>query len=122
MASPLAGRRLVHWLLLSGLCTVALLHYNRFLYSEQQVSPHITRALDRCRSLTVPPGPPADFHTRSASDRFEPGTRPTVTISCASVSSLGRVLIILVSPDSVERKNMDRREERDRSRRGRHPA
>ena len=78
MGSPLTNRRLAHWLLLSGICALALLHYNQFLYTQQEVPIHITNALDRCRSLTVIPGPPSDFHSRGASDRFEPGTKPTV--------------------------------------------
>lgn len=80
MSSPLAGWRLVRWVLLSGVCTLALLQYNQLLYTytRQEVPPHITKALDRCRSLTLLPGPPADFHARSASDRFEAGTNPTV--------------------------------------------
>ena len=78
MGSPLVGRRLAHWLLLSGICTLALLHYNRLLYAQQEVPIHIAKALDRCRSLTVIPGPPSDFHSRSVSDRFESGTKPTV--------------------------------------------
>ena len=80
MGFPPATRRLAHWLLLSGICTLALLRYNQFLYTQQVVPAHIANALDRCRSLTTVPGPPSDFHTRGASDRFEPGTRPTVII------------------------------------------
>ena len=30
--------------------------------------------LAKCRSLNVKPGPPADFHSRSQSDRYQPGT------------------------------------------------
>src|SRR5579872_4957244 len=91
MGSPLATRRLVHWLLLSGLCTLALFNYHRFLYTRREVPAHVTSALDRCRSLTVVPGPSADFHSRSASDRFEPGTKPTV-IFLAFIS--GRIYVL----------------------------
>ncbi|KAH9898533.1 carbohydrate esterase family 9 protein [Cubamyces lactineus] len=34
--------------------------------------------LDKCRLLSVKPGPPPDFHARTHSDRFVPGTQPTV--------------------------------------------
>ncbi|KAI0361764.1 carbohydrate esterase family 9 protein [Trametes cingulata] len=34
--------------------------------------------LDKCHLLTVKPGPPPDFHTRTHSDRFVPGTQPTL--------------------------------------------
>jgi len=78
MAPPLTNRRLAHWLLLSGICTLALLHYNQFLHAQQEVPIHVAKALDRCRSLTTVPGPPSDFYSRSTSDRFEPGTKPTV--------------------------------------------
>ena len=34
--------------------------------------------LDKCRLLSVKPGPPPDFHARTHSDRFVPGTPPTI--------------------------------------------
>ncbi|KAF7323766.1 Carbohydrate esterase family 9 protein [Mycena kentingensis (nom. inval.)] len=34
--------------------------------------------LAECHALTLTPGPPDDFHTRTVSDRFVPGTRPTL--------------------------------------------
>ncbi|KAF5370700.1 hypothetical protein D9758_002026 [Tetrapyrgos nigripes] len=34
--------------------------------------------LSRCKSLKTPAGPPANFHSRVQSDRFVPGTRPTL--------------------------------------------
>jgi len=34
--------------------------------------------LQRCRSLNTPAGPPADFHKRTQSDRFSPGTKPII--------------------------------------------
>ena len=33
--------------------------------------------LEKCQLLDVPPGPPADFHKRTLSDRFVPETMPT---------------------------------------------
>ena len=78
MGSPLASRRLAHWVLLSAICTLALLHHNQLLHTQQEVPVHIVKALDRCHSLSTIPGPPSDFHTRSVSDRLEPGTKATV--------------------------------------------
>ena len=87
--SPLVGPgRMAHWLLLSGICTLALLQHYPPLYTQQEVPARISKELDRCRSLTAVPGPPSDFHSRSASDRFEPGTKPTV-IAPAPISSMG---------------------------------
>ncbi|KAL1952082.1 hypothetical protein VTO73DRAFT_1231 [Trametes versicolor] len=37
--------------------------------------------LDKCQLLAVKPGPPADFHTRTHSDRFVPGTQPTLILN-----------------------------------------
>lgn len=90
MSPPLTSRRLAHWLLLSGICTLALLRYNQFLHAQQEVPIHIVKALDRCRSLATVPGPPSDFYSRSTSDRFEPGTNPTV-ITPASTSRVGHM-------------------------------
>jgi hypothetical protein len=90
MDSAPASRRLAHWLLLSAVCTLALLHHNQFLRTQQEVPVHIVKALDRCRSLTTLPGPPSDFHTRSVSDRFEPGTKPTV-ITLVFILRVGRM-------------------------------
>ena len=80
MGPQLVSRRLAHWLLLSAICTLALLHHSQFPRTQQEVPVHISKALDRCHSLTSVPGPPSDFHTRRVSDRSEPGTKPTVII------------------------------------------
>ncbi|THH19962.1 hypothetical protein EW146_g1322 [Bondarzewia mesenterica] len=37
-----------------------------------------SRIIDKCRKLDLLPGPPPNFHARKASDRFVPGTRPTL--------------------------------------------
>ncbi|KAI9060293.1 composite domain of metallo-dependent hydrolase [Trametes sanguinea] len=34
--------------------------------------------LNRCKSLQLLPGPPADFYSRARSDRFQPGTSPVL--------------------------------------------
>lgn len=39
---------------------------------------HPDEAIARCRSLQATPGPAADFHTRTESDRFERGTTPVL--------------------------------------------
>ncbi|KDR75826.1 hypothetical protein GALMADRAFT_69126 [Galerina marginata CBS 339.88] len=39
---------------------------------------HATEAVFRCRQLKLQAGPPADFHQRDVSDRFEAGTRPVL--------------------------------------------
>ena len=44
----------------------------------EQLPFHAERSLARCDSLRVSAGPPADFHNRTESDRFEPGAKPTL--------------------------------------------
>ncbi|KAG6332265.1 hypothetical protein ID866_6822 [Astraeus odoratus] len=39
---------------------------------------NVTDITARCRALDVTPGPPADFDTRTESDRYEPGTLPVL--------------------------------------------
>jgi len=34
--------------------------------------------LNQCAALNILPGPPVNFHAREVSDRFEPGTKPTL--------------------------------------------
>jgi hypothetical protein len=48
-----------------------------------------SQILEKCRLLDVKPGPPHDFHRRLQSDRFVPGTPPTL-IKNASIWT-GRV-------------------------------
>lgn len=43
-----------------------------------RVPAHAEQILRQCASLKATPEPPHDFHTRTQSDRFEPGTRPTL--------------------------------------------
>ncbi|KAI0367317.1 carbohydrate esterase family 9 protein [Pilatotrama ljubarskyi] len=66
-----------------ALCFVAL-QYVR-VYSELTSSSRSVRVplhaqdyLEKCRLLDVEPGPPPDFNTREESDRFVPGTKPTL--------------------------------------------
>lgn len=44
----------------------------------QNVPIHAASTLARCRSLDMQAGPPEDFHKRKVSDRFAPGTKPTL--------------------------------------------
>ncbi len=39
---------------------------------------HAEEALQKCRVLDIPPGPPPDFHLRKESDRFVSGTKATL--------------------------------------------
>jgi hypothetical protein len=46
--------------------------------SIRNVPKDADRILNQCRQLALPAGPPKDFHQRTVSDRFEPGTPPTL--------------------------------------------
>ena len=39
---------------------------------------HAKETLDKCAALKVPAGPPKDFHLRTVSDRYTPGTPSTI--------------------------------------------
>lgn len=39
---------------------------------------HAREILDKCAAFKVPAGPPKDFHSRTVSDRFTPGTPSTI--------------------------------------------
>lgn len=43
-----------------------------------QLSFHAEQSLERCASLKISAGPPARFHDRTVSERFVPGTKPTL--------------------------------------------
>lgn len=47
-------------------------------YRSHYLPIHAAATVERCRSLNLQPGPPKDFHNRKESDRFEPGTPPTL--------------------------------------------
>ncbi|KAG8681659.1 hypothetical protein FRC08_015500 [Ceratobasidium sp. 394] len=47
-------------------------------HRSHSLPPHATSALSRCKSLHEKPGPPRSFWSRTVSDRFEPGTPPTL--------------------------------------------
>ena len=44
----------------------------------QRIPINAQAILKQCADLKVIPGPPADFHLRTRSDRFDEGTRPTL--------------------------------------------
>ncbi|OCH88874.1 carbohydrate esterase family 9 protein [Obba rivulosa] len=76
-----AARRLWHVLVLAVLSFVAvqtLLVWESTKLSRTEAPLHATEILDKCRLLDVKPGPPPDFNLRKESDRFVPGTRPTL--------------------------------------------
>ena len=67
---------------LALLAILASAHF--FLLSHTTYTPaasvpiHAQATLARCRALSDTPGPAFDFHRREASDRFVPGTKPTL--------------------------------------------
>lgn len=77
-------------LLLLALCAlvaiVTVLTCNSLLYATttgagsriQRVPLNAEHVLNQCASLRKVPGPPEDFLARAVSDRFEPGTKPTL--------------------------------------------
>lgn len=59
-----------------------------FLFAHSFADPapnHAEETLALCRSLNTKAGPPADFHERTQSDRFAPGTNP-ILVKNAKVS------------------------------------
>jgi hypothetical protein len=59
---------------------------NNFYHSATHSPPHpqhippgnSQQILSQCAALRAVPGPPQNFHERQISDRFEPGTKPTL--------------------------------------------
>ncbi|KAH9930389.1 composite domain of metallo-dependent hydrolase [Amylocystis lapponica] len=65
-------------------------YYLNWIESDKATVPlHASEISDKCRLLDVKPGPPPDFNQRAKSDRFVPGTPPTL-IKNASIWT-GRV-------------------------------
>ncbi|KAI0797049.1 hypothetical protein C8Q75DRAFT_710125 [Abortiporus biennis] len=72
-------------LVLYTVIATAILFSYSFLFNpftrnsaDQTVPVNAQRILQQCASLKIVPGPGAAFHTREVSDRFEPGTKPTL--------------------------------------------
>ena len=80
--------------------------------SAEKLPLHAEDILDKCRLLDVPPGPPPDFHARRRSDRFVPGTKPTL-IQVGMTGTIHRLYVILML--LAECQYMDRRRRRARS-------
>ena len=85
------GLRVVLCVVLS-LATLQYLGLSTYVRQTEEAAPLPLRAqewLEKCQALSVPPGPPPDFYARKASDRFVPGTTPTlITASCLFSVSL----------------------------------
>ncbi|KAJ7678489.1 hypothetical protein B0H17DRAFT_1206732 [Mycena rosella] len=65
--------------ILGAVLLLSLLYLYRPLQlwpSSVHVPAHASAAVSRCRALQMQPGPPDDFHERTESDRFVPGTSP----------------------------------------------
>ncbi|KAI0670026.1 carbohydrate esterase family 9 protein [Trametes maxima] len=84
-AQPPVRRRLLRFVLTAVLCAVVVQYaglYSSLAGSGRDgavaVPLRAQEYLDKCHLLTVKPGPPPDFHTRTHSDRFVPGTQPVL--------------------------------------------
>ena len=67
------------WRILLALACLSLLPTFTLLARTPSTQPaHAAATLARCQSLLQPAGPPKDFHERKESDRFAPGTKPTL--------------------------------------------
>ncbi|GJE95451.1 carbohydrate esterase family 9 protein [Phanerochaete sordida] len=83
-AAKVGYRRTTVWKL--SLTAIALLAVSQWTAIKSQVGSqapiqvpiHAEQILDKCRLLNVKPGPPEDFNLRKSSDRFVPGTKPTL--------------------------------------------
>ncbi|KAJ7116412.1 carbohydrate esterase family 9 protein [Mycena epipterygia] len=75
-----AGMRGVPWNLLGSAVFLCLLWYispyQRLSYFSLPVPHTASSIVSRCRALQLEAGPPDNFHDRTESDRFVPGTRP----------------------------------------------
>ncbi|KAI0825194.1 carbohydrate esterase family 9 protein [Trametes gibbosa] len=97
-AAPAAARGGVHTLrrplrvVLAAVLSLTLVHYLGLVAHLSGNASRPTLAvplraqeyLDKCQLLAVKPGPPPHFHTRTHSDRFVPGSPPTL-ITNASI-------------------------------------
>ncbi|KIJ40898.1 hypothetical protein M422DRAFT_75681 [Sphaerobolus stellatus SS14] len=85
------------------LCSISLVLYVQSLSSintaHSRVPYKADEILARCAELNRKPGPPRDFHTRTHSDRFVPGTNPVLlhnaTIWTGSVDDHGKEEIVI---------------------------
>ncbi|KAF8684214.1 Carbohydrate esterase family 9 protein [Rhizoctonia solani] len=67
---------------LVALGSIGFLAYNVLslphLPKAHPLPPHALESLSKCRSLNLKPGPPKSFWSRTESERWEPGTPPTL--------------------------------------------
>ncbi|PPQ63486.1 hypothetical protein CVT24_005143 [Panaeolus cyanescens] len=83
---PRSSRKVLFQSLLVA-ASLAVVTITTFSYSlghhreESTVPINAKEIIHKCQALDVLPGPPADFHLRKTSDRFEPGTPPTLIIN-----------------------------------------
>lgn len=83
---PLRGTRKTVFQSLLVAVSLAVVTITTFSYSlsghnETAVPINAKDIIRKCQAINVLPGPPADFHLRKTSDRFEPGTPPTLIIN-----------------------------------------
>ena len=89
MQTPQRRRRKSQKPLLLMFCLAAAtltIYSNNFVFSSGRDSParvqdvpiNAKQILKQCASLKVAVGPPSDFLSRTESDRYEPGTNPTL--------------------------------------------
>lgn len=55
-----------------------LISTTSFYTKTGHLPPHAEHILERCHALYTEPGPSRHFHHRTVSDRFVPGTKPTL--------------------------------------------
>lgn len=67
---------------LVALGSLSFLVYNALnlphIPKSRPLPPHALTALSKCKSLNLKPGPPESFWGRTESERWEPGTPPTL--------------------------------------------
>ncbi|TRM67641.1 hypothetical protein BD626DRAFT_423922 [Schizophyllum amplum] len=66
---------------LSALCTAALVYFSTRQPALDSTPVNAQHVLTRCAAVQAAAGPSADFFARNASDRFEPGTPPTLVLN-----------------------------------------
>jgi hypothetical protein len=61
--------------ILGSIVLYSLPYWSLSQSTSLRVPKHAEETKARCRALNTKPGPPADFGKRTASDRFQPGTK-----------------------------------------------
>lgn len=76
-----SSNRLRHGFLVVAIVSagfLALQSYQLTTTGRHSIPAHASATFARCQSLQQHAGPPSDFHSRKESDRFAPGTKPTL--------------------------------------------